>query len=726
MDQEKSQPLRKPDDSYDLVQSFKINAKITTNGTIDTIMTSNRAQSSRPQELEIKWERQHPLGAGTFGEVELQQVPETKESRAVKEVKKPRNGSNPSVDPQRELIALSKLQKYKSQEVTVIFFGWYEDNSKVYIAMEYFPRGDLSKYMQKPIPEEEVKQITINLLTALRIAHKEHVTHRDIKPENIFVSQKPPEHSIWWVKLGDFGASKRAPPGQTALRTEIGTKLYQAPEIDNPDRSSSEYDNLVDMWSLGCVIYQLLSNTLPFPNVSDRERFYSGDKPFPDTALQGRVGADGEIFIQRLLAPRPENRPSAEEALGLPWLLLKTAEPRLQKAAPPQRAFVRKQQNQITLGSHLATGDISQPHLGTQNPRKFIRSQNLLQTIPSGTSPQPGDPDNCVTLPGHSGAVWRVEFSPDGQLLASASEDSTIRLWNPAEGNLYRILRGHSDSISDIVFLSDNQLASASMDTTIRIWKCTDESTPIKLEGHSKTVLSIAYSPKNTNTMLVSASADSTLRLWNVDEGSLHKLLQGHSDQVTAAVFFPDGSSIVSGSLDRTVRIWGSETGNLLRVLDEHPSSVENVAFSPDGATVAVTGHFNQILLWDVKSWGKTTIEGHEARIRTAIFSPDGKYMLSAANDKTVRLWNMPAGDENAKYKPHENAVTLAVAFSGRSRCIASASADKTILITDLEKGTVRPLRGHTDAVQSVTFSPNGKHLASASKDQSVKLWSIS
>jgi serine/threonine protein kinase len=306
----------------DLLDLFRLEAVVTDKCTTHIEYKTDRARGIRNERVEKKWYRKQCVGSGGFGEVwlEVTQEDDIVEKRAVKILNKTKIRSR-GIDYNKELLALAKFSK--QEEVLVKFFGWFEDSSSLFLSMEYFELGDLEQYITAPITEDEVKDITTDILNGLRIMHSENFAHRDLKPGNIFVVQKPPA-SKWWVKIGDFGIAKRAQRDETALRTVIGTPSYQAPEVTgdfNTDEQISEYDNAVDIWSLGCVIYKIATMSVPFKNSWLVVEFCTGRKAFPEQPLLAKMSLDGVKFVRMLIVPNPQERLSAEKALKEPWLL---------------------------------------------------------------------------------------------------------------------------------------------------------------------------------------------------------------------------------------------------------------------------------------------------------------------------------------------------------------------------------------------------------------------
>jgi WD40 repeat protein len=337
-------------------------------------------------------------------------------------------------------------------------------------------------------------------------------------------------------------------------------------------------------------------------------------------------------------------------------------------------------------------------------------------------------------------SVNSIAFSRDGKLLATASRDHKVRFWKPDTGTeATELAIDHSTPINSVAFSKDTDsklVALASDDTNIVVYNVPENRQLATLEGHQKWVTEVVFSPHNK--YLVSGSGDKTVRIWDIPTGlisetkvssgstiSPQRTLEVHGGPVNSVASSPtDCGLFASASEDRTVMIWNIETKETKPILTGHSEAVNSIAFSPDGQLLASASDDGTVRLWNVElgvPYG--VFKGHSSWIRDISFSSDGQ-LASASDDKTIKIWDPKMGEIQRLYDEHLYSVT-AVAFSPtKHQWYASASEDQTIKLWDRETGAVfATLEGHSNTVNSVRFSPNGELLASCSDDNTIRLW---
>lgn len=207
------------------------------------------------------------------------------------------------------------------------------------------------------------------------------------------------------------------------------------------------------------------------------------------------------------------------------------------------------------------------------------------------------DGEKIKTLGGHTGCV-KVAFSPDNTLLASGA-DKEIKLWSVQTWEVLRTLNAHEGVIRGIVFSPDGKLiASCSDDNTVKVWEASTGDLVTVFTGHTYyDVNCIAFDP--TGSKIASASSDRTVKIWDALTGRVINSIRAHTYyEVTAVSFSPDGRLLATGSVDHSIKIWDIATGVLIETLRGHTDDVSFLAFHPSGNFIASSSYDNTIKLW--------------------------------------------------------------------------------------------------------------------------------
>lgn len=393
-----------------------------------------------------------------------------------------------------------------------------------------------------------------------------------------------------------------------------------------------------------------------------------------------------------------------------------------------------------------------------------------------------------------------VGYSPDGSMIAVGTDlpDNKTLIWKKDAQAPFQVLEGHTNAISDLAFAADNAtIATASRDSTIRLWdivkgtelkafktedlpefqkptatpsgeEMTEEELQIQAELDMMRfpfTFSLSLSPDGQSA--VGGYFDGSLRIWNINDGTLTRTIKGHKSLVFNTIYSPDGKFIASRSNDGTVKIWqaadGAEVttlvmgidissiayspdgnnmlvggeanevdmrqvsdGALIRQFIGHIGRITKVAFSPDGSLTAASGIDYDTYIWQTSD-GKNTLQLPSlGLVLDTAFSPDGKSIASAIGGVgAVGIWNVSDGILSRSLTEHEGSA-LRLAFSPDSTILAAADSGNSIKLWFIEKTQqLASLTGHLDTITGLAFSPSGETLVSAAADMSVRIWEI-
>lgn len=364
-----------------------------------------------------------------------------------------------------------------------------------------------------------------------------------------------------------------------------------------------------------------------------------------------------------------------------------------------------------------------------------------------------------MSLEGHQAMVFDAVFSPDSRLLASASDDATVRIWEADTGEHLQTLEGNSSSVYSVAFSHDSKfLASGSKDGTIRLWSVQTGEQLQSFTGHNNTVRSVVFSPDSKT--LISGSDDTYVRVWSIATATTIHTLEGHTSPVEVCACSPNGDMIASGSSDDYVRVWSIHSGQSIRSLDSHERGVTSVAFSSDSCRLATTSRNGIVRIWSAEGGGclqayndlqdhifsaawspdlemvamtssrdihfrqfppteqTWSINAHSAT--SAAFSSDLRLIASGSFDDCVRIWSTTP---RASTDVSDDQI-LSVHFVATSSLIAARSSNEITLWSADTGGRQSILEGSIEWGELTEFSPDATLLAAASADGLVRIWS--
>ena len=328
-------------------------------------------------------------------------------------------------------------------------------------------------------------------------------------------------------------------------------------------------------------------------------------------------------------------------------------------------------------------------------------------------------------LLGHQGKILAVAATPNGDRIATGSDNGVATIWNTGSGVQLQKLAGHTDAVLDVAITPDGaRIVTASGDSTAWVWNAGTGERLHLLAGHTGPIISVAISPDGAQ--VVTGADDGSARIWDANTGAQLHVLK-HESRVADVAITSNGARIITGDGDGVLRVWDAANGAELLHLHGHTDTISSLAVSPDGTRVITSSEDGTVRTWDVQSDIALLQFNGPAAVLAAAMARDGASIVTGSRDGSIQVWDAKTGAELRKFDGGDTPAADVAITPDNSRIITTGMRDRSVKVLDARTGAeLLRLKGHTGQVLAVAVTSDGARIVTGSSDRTARVWDAS
>ncbi len=604
-----------------------------------------------------------------------------------------------------------------------------------YFVMELVQGKPITAYCDEAqLSSRERLRLFINVCQAVQHAHQKGIIHRDIKPSNVLVTLQDGKPV---PKIIDFGVAKAINQEitdetmHTLYAQMIGTPLYMSPE--QADLGGSDVDTRTDIYSLGVLLYEMLTGTTPF----DRRALYDAgydemrrmiredEPPRPSNRISTLAGDAATVVTDRRKTDRKRLRQTLSGDLD--WIVVRALE------KDRARRYQTASEFASDVGRFLNDEPVvARPPSRTYRIRKFARRHRAFLGSAAAIA--------CILILGITVSTWQaLEMARAWQLAEERSETAEWQR-NRAEAANARAER--------LLYVSDMKVASDALrrddiplagqlldrhrprtrDQDLRGFEWRYMHRLVDVPSHAELTcpdVIFCVNPSPDGRLLAAACDDGNIYIFDVPSRKMLRTIPTGAESANFVGWSSDQSEIATADGNGNLKTWDAADGSEKLSIPAHAGEAFCAHYTPNDGALISSGSDEMIYMWDRASGKKIrTFAGHERDAEQIAVSPDGRQFASASSDGTLRLWDVETGKELKKWDLEDSRV-LCAAFSADGRHIAAGTVHGGVFLAETKSRTCRRIATQIDGIESVTFLPDGDWLATGDRGGTIHLWPV-